>query len=430
MAYQYVWKYGLMPRRLRTVDGKEVRIIHPGLHNRDAGPDFSGARIEIDGTRWAGNIEVHVMASDWFRHGHDTDPAYSNVILHLVGHSDTTVPGANGDNIPQVEAPLSEGFMVLYNRLADKISEVECEPWVSELPSLTIASWLDTLAIERMQRKARGILDILEQTGGDWQRTCFILLARSLGFSLNSDPMEMTARSLTLNILAHHSDDSLQLEALILGQAGLLDTSQHILDEYYQALCREYYFLARKYGLRPLRSDIWKMARTRPQNFPVRRLALLANACRGGFHLLSEILETPCDPPSYLKLLDWEVSGYWLRNLNFGHPGTRLPASLSTAQKELLLINFIAPLLYAYGARSGNPEAAERGLTLWQQLRPENNTYIRQWHRAGIPAQNAMESQALLQLRREYCDRNRCLDCRFSCALLRQQLQPERVSDC
>lgn len=419
MLYQYLWKYRLLSPDLATTDGRSVTVLNPGRHNLDAGPDFSGARLRIGGQEWAGNVEVHVRASDWFRHGHDSDPAYGNVILHVVGVNDARIPDGHGGFIPQLTATFPEQFVTLYARLAEKISDVECADLLPSLPPLAVTSWLDILAVERMQQKSQRVLDTLAQVEGDWERTCFITLARALGFGLNAEPLEMLARSIPLKFLARHSDDIVQLEALLLGQAGLLDTSIHIFDEYYQLLCREYFFLARKYGLKPLRRDIWKFARTRPQNFPIRRIAMLAQSVSGGFSLLSRILETRPDSESLAPLFDWRLSEYWATHIDFDQPGTRLPMTLSHDNITLLLINLVAPMLYAHGASRSDPDFAERGLDLWRDLEPENNSIIRRWTAAGIPCTSATDSQALLQLRREYCDRSRCLDCRFGHTLLR-----------
>lgn len=420
MALQYMWKYGLLPRPLKTAGGSTVEVLHPGIWNRDAGPDFSNARIRIGAEQWAGNVEVHLRASDWFRHGHDSDPAYRNVVLHVVGKEDTMIPGTDGQPIPQVAAPIPERFAILYQRLSEKMQQVECEPFIEHLTPLAVTDWMQALATERMQRKASAILDTLAWANGDWERTCFVTLARALGFSLNSDPLEMTARTLPLNILARHSDNPFQLEALLFGQAGMLDPGLHPEDAYYQHLCREYLFLARKYDLKPLPPGIWKYARTRPHNFPHRRLALLASATSGGFRLMARILTA--NPESLLndRLPDWQPSEYWKTHYGFGTPQAAAPATLSKANKQLLLINFAAPLLYAYGAAHSDPDLAERGLAIWESLEAENNTFIRQWKSAGLTCTSASDSQALIQLRREYCDRNRCLECRFAYHLLKK----------
>lgn len=420
MLFQYLWKYKLLGSELSTIDGRRVDVLFQGQHNLDSGPDFLGARVRIDGQLWGGNVEIHVKASDWFAHHHDSDAAYSNVILHVVGVNDAKIPDGRGGFIPQLVATFPESFISLYGKLAEKISAVKCESLLSSLSSLTIAGWLDSLAVERMQQKARRILDTLEYVGGDWERTCFITLARALGFSLNGEPLEMLARSIPLTILAKHSDDIMQLEALLFGQAGMLDSSIHMFDEYYQRLCREYYFLARKYGLKPLRRDVWKFSKTRPQNFPTRRVALLAKAVEGGFSLLSKIIDRTCDYETAPLLFSWELGGYWTEHLDFDRPSTRLAPALSDANIELLVINLVAPMLYAYGAAHADPDLAERGLDIWHDTDPENNVIIRQWRSAGVTCKTAVDSQALLQLKKEYCDRDRCLNCRFGHALLRE----------
>lgn len=421
MLYQYIWKYGLAGKNLKTVDGRAVEVLCPGRHNSDSGPDFFGARVCIDGVEWCGNVEVHVRASDWFRHHHDEDDAYSNVILHVVGISDTTIPDGRGGHIPQSLVTFPEPFIRLYGRLAEKISAVSCEDLLNSLPPLIVIDWLSTLSVERIQVKANRILSVHEALDRDWEWTCFAALSRSLGFGLNSEPLEMLARSLSPRLLAKHSDNLMQLEALLFGQAGMLDSSVHIFDSYYQELCREYVFLARKYGLRPMRLDMWKFSRTRPQNFPSRRIALLARAAAGGFSMLSRITSRSFCADDAREMLDWKLDGYWENHFDFDVEGTRLPASMSRASIDLLLINFVAPLLYAYGSERGEPDMAERGLDLWNEIGAEDNGIIRQWCRAGLSPRSAADSQALLQLRKEYCDRNRCLDCRFGHELLRKE---------
>lgn len=432
-VYQYIWKHKLWkqptpaPSRidLLTVDGHSVEVIYPGRHNTDAGPDFLGARLRIDGQEWAGNVEIHVKASDWKRHKHSSDPAYDNVILHVVGVDDLRIPDKTGRMIPQTVVSFPETFAGIYSEMSEQIGKIECEGVIGETPEPAATFWLENLSVERMQRKSKRILDTVRLVEGDWQRACFITLARSLGFSLNAEPMEILARNLPLSIAAKHSDNLLQLEALLFGQAGMLDTSVHIFDEYYQQLCREYYFLAHKYDLRPMRRDLWKFARTRPQNFPTRRIALLARTLLGGFSLMASIIDPKCNNASARALFDWELDGYWLRNIDFDQPCVNLQSRMSQSARDLLVINLAAPLLYAYGAWRGDAEMSERGLDIWRDAAPENNMIIRSWKSAGLEAKSAAESQALIELRNEYCERRRCLECRFGHALLRKAYNHE-----
>lgn len=429
--YQYIWKHKLWSQHhsqsaeseLLTVDGHKITVLYPGRHNSDAGPDFLGARIKIDDREWAGNVEIHVRASDWKRHGHSADPAYGNVILHVVGVDDLRIPDSKGGYIPQTVITFPEAFVSLYARMAKRMSKPDCADAISGVGEPALTFWLDKLVVERMQRKSQRIIETVRHLDGDWQRACFVTLARALGFSLNADPMEMLARNLPLSVVAKHSDSLLQIEALLFGQAGMLDTSIHIFDEYYQTLCREYYFLARKYGLKPMRADLWKFARTRPQNFPTRRIALLAKALEGGFSLMADILEKTCNKNEAETLFDWELGEYWLENLDFDQPCERLSPSLSFSAKNLLRINLAAPLLYAYGAWRGDEEMSERGLDLWHESDSENNAVIRQWNIYGLKPKSAADSQALIELSNEYCEHHRCRDCRFGYAMLQNAMK-------
>ena len=409
-------------KTLTDADGAPVEVIDPGNLNSDAGPDFFNSKIKINGTEWVGNIEIHVKASDWMRHGHDTDPAYDSIILHVVNISDRRIHRRDGSLIPQVEITIPQDFLQTYASLTEATTSVKCASAIPTLPGLTITDWLESLSIERIQAKAQKTRDILTLTSNDWEQTCFVMLARALGFGLNGDPFEMLARSVPLRILHHHSDNPLQLQAILFGQAAMLDSSLHIFDEYYQLLCREYYFLARKYGLRPMRPGLWKYARTRPQNFPHRRIAMLAKACEGGFSLFSKILANAGDPDKLRGHFRWQLSGYWHTHFSFDVEAHGIADTLSEASISLVVINAVAPLLYAYGASRGDPELAERGLDLLSAIPPENNAITRVWNQLGIRADNALRSQALIHLRKEYCDNRKCLSCRWGHSLLRKTL--------
>lgn len=407
-------------RTLKECGGDDVLVIDPGRLNTDAGPDFFNSKIKMGGTEWAGNIEIHVKASDWLRHSHQDDPAYDNIILHVVGVSDKRIHRSDGSLIPQVEITMPPGFFQTYSELESDIFTIRCAHRLPDIPSLSITDWLETLSIERIQTKAGRVSEIFKNCGNDWEQACFIILARALGFGLNGDPFEMLARSIPLKILHHHSDNPLQLQALLFGQAAMLDSSQHIFDEYYQLLCREYYFLARKYGLRPMRPGLWKYARTRPQNFPHRRIALLAKACEGGFSLFSNIIAAEDDENKLRELFSWKLDGYWHTHFSFDVESKTQSDALSYTSVTLILINVVAPLIYAYGARVGNPDLAEKGLDMLASLPPEVNGIIRDWQQYGLQAKDALRSQALIHLRKEYCDRRKCLYCRFGHHLLRK----------
>ncbi|MDE6339105.1 MAG: DUF2851 family protein [Muribaculaceae bacterium] len=423
--YQYLWKHKMLGKELWLTSGEKLEILSPGMWNTDAGPDFSNAKLRIDDTVWTGNVEIHCKASDWYRHGHDNDRAYDSVLLHVVADNDGVVTRPDGETIPQVQISFPDSFYNLYSALSENIKAVKCERALGRIPQLLKVDWLESLGVERMQIKADRVLNELKNLGGDWERTCFVTFARALGFGLNGEPFEILARSIPMGYLHRHADNLLQLEALLFGQAGMLDSSIHIFDEYYQRLCREYFFLARKYGLRPMRRDLWKYSRTRPQNFPHRRIALLAKTLEGGFSMMSRMLALANDPAKLRDLFSWELGGYWLTHSDFDRETPMEASALGQGSIDLLLINLVAPVLYAHAAAHGDAEKGDEALNMWRNMRPERNTYIRQWRDAGIDCEDAMCSQALLQLRKEYCDGNRCLDCRFGHWLLRENVNPQ-----
>ena len=417
---QYMWQnriWGDTDKYL--TDGSPVELLDQGVLNTNSGPDFFNAKIKIGAVEWVGNVEVHVKASDWYLHKHDTDPAYDNIILHVVAVDDTEIYRKDGAKIPQLHLPLSKEFAENFVNLTSGNSAVRCASFISSVEDIVITDWLESLAYERLQRKATQIINLLDQYNGDWEKACFVLFARSLGFGLNSEPFEMLAKSIPLSVLHHHSDSELQLQAIFFGQAGMLDMSMHILDEYYQRLCREYYFLSRKYSLKPMPVHLWQYARTRPANFPHRRIALLSKFVEGGFSLMRKIIDAKAKTDCLIELFDVSMSGYWNENFAFGYPARQNFNTLSRRSIDLILINTVAPLYYAYGKYRGDIEIEESALDLLSNLNPEKNAIITQWSIIGIKADNALRSQALIQLRKEYCDIRKCLHCRIGNKLLR-----------
>lgn len=421
--YQYLWKSRMFGKTLKDADGASIEIVDPGILNTDAGPDFFNSKIKINSIEWVGNVEIHVKASDWKRHHHDSDPSYDSIILHVVSISDTRIYRHDGSLIPQVEITLPEDLFKLYASLEEPSNTIKCGRLLNGLSQLSITDWLESLSIERVQAKAQKVKDLLTLNGNDWEQTCFVMVARALGFGLNGDPFEMLSRSVPLRILHHHSDNPLQIQAILFGQAAMLDSSLHIFDEYYQLLCREYYFLARKYGLNPMRPGLWKYARTRPQNFPHRRIAFLAKACESGFSLFSKFLSNAKNSDNLTQLFNWELTGYWHTHFSFDVVGRCVSDTLSDASITLIIINAVAPLIYAYGASLGDYDLAESGLDLLSSLPAENNSITRDWTQLGIKSDNALRSQALIHLRKEYCNARKCFSCRWGHLLMRKEMR-------
>lgn len=422
--YQDIWFHGYWKLYATpvTTDGRPLEVVWPGTPNEDAGPDFSNAIVSVGGRRWAGNVEIHLRASDWFRHGHDVDPAYRNVVLHVVAKADMDVPGPDGSPIPTLEIPMPPELQKSFTTLCAKTDALKCADILPDMDSLVRLSWTDRMGLERLQTKAEGILDTLKFFNGDWEQTCFTVLARALGFGLNAQPFDILARNTPLSVLGKHSDDITQLEALIFGRAGMLDDSRDITDDYFRALCREFTFLSHKYSLRPLGQELhWKYARTRPANFPHRRLSLLAAYLLGGFRMFREIIDPDASPQNLERLFDIIPSDYWQRHFAFGSETEYRSPALSRQSLRLLTVNCAAPLRFAYGHYRGDENLCDSAREMLENLPAESNRIVRVWKDAGLPPANAFESQALLHLRREYCLRGRCLDCAWGYRMLLDQ---------
>ncbi len=422
---QYVWQHRLWEgANLTANDGRTVRVLDPGLLNRDAGPDFFNAKVEIGGQLWVGNIEIHVRASDWQRHGHHTNKAYDSVVLHVVGHDDAPVFRTTGERIPQVELRVSPLLGERYGQLVNQNTDLPCGPQMGSVPALTLTMWMERLAVERLQDKAQRVQQLLELYHGSWEDVCYVTVARNLGFGKNGDAMERLARSMPLRVLGRHSDSLLQLEALLFGQAGMLADEGARLGDYYGQLRREWQFLQHKYGLKPLEPEAWKLFRTRPQNFPYRRIAVLAQLAQGGFGLMQQLLEAATVQQLH-DLLQVKLTGYWASRYVFAPlGGPREMPAFGTATLNLLLINTVAPLLYAHGMVTGSDLECDRAADLLEQLPPERNSIVDALTFAGLECGSALQSQAMVQLRRAYCEPRKCIYCDIGHHLLAIAAKP------
>ena len=422
---QYVWKHRLWRSEdMVTNTGKKVRVVDPGLLNTDAGPDFFNAKIEIDGHMWVGNVEMHYRATDWKRHHHDSDKAYDSVILHVVAKDDAPVRRTNGELIPQLVLEVSPQFNADYASLVGATIEVPCATKIKQVPHLTIVEWVEGLAFERLHGKVERIHQLLDNFNGSWEDVCYVTLARNFGFGINNDAFERLARRTPLRLLGKHSDSVLQIEALLFGQAGMLDAQKPGMDSYYNQLCTEYAFLSNKFQLTPMEKESWKLFRIRPQNFPYRRIAMLAQFIEGGFRMMNRILEAEGEK-EMRSLFEVELSGYWTKHYTFGKPNERATATLSRSSTDIILINTVAPLLYAYGELTGNYEMTDKAIKLLEDLRAESNSIVSHFVAYGIDCPDALTSQALVQLKREYCDARKCIYCKIGHHLLSKAARGE-----
>lgn len=429
----YTWMHRLFPlRELRTTDGHLLEVLNPGIHNTDAGPDFTGAKIKLDGAEWAGNVELHLKTSDWFKHHHDTDPAYENIILHVACEVDQPLFYPNGQPIPQLQLPVPASVRENYGMLCRNDVRPRCRGVVGDLPLFLVHNWMTTLTLQRFEERARQIMQRRESLDKDWEGTLFVTLARSFGFGINGDAFEQWARSIPLMAVGKHRDSLFQIEAIFFGQAGLLEEDSSTgaapassqasqpQDDYYIRLQKEYRFLRHKFTLTPIPRSAWKFLRLRPQNFPHIRIAQLAMLYYEQRLNLSRLLNAESIEEVSALLLT-HVSDFWRTHYTFAsQPAKPTEKALSQASIQLLIINSVAPMLFTYGRYKSDQRLCDRAFAMWQQLPPENDTIIRDWAAAGIPCESAADSQALLQLHRNYCQRRDCLRCKFGYEYIRR----------
>ncbi|WP_449047263.1 DUF2851 family protein [Parapedobacter sp.] len=417
----FIWKYRLFTTQdLHTESGKTIQIFHVGNHNHDAGPDFLAARMVIDGIEWGGNVEIHLRASDWDRHRHQQDEAYNNVILHVVYEDDKDVYRADGSPPETLELKprISAAILPRYRELMSGMWWIPCEKMIHRVPSFHLSQWLSRLLMERFEYKISAIYALLEQQRGSWEDTCYIWMARSFGFKVNADAFEQLARSLPLSVIGKHKDNPLAVEALFFGQAGMLE-GEVFEDAYPQALQREYAHLRRLHSLQPMGGATWRFMRTRPGNFPTVRIAQFAALCLRSTQLFSIIANTK-DIGSLETFFDeLPLNHYWLGHYRFDSSSSSGGNQLGERSVDILLINAVAGIIFAYGKYIGKETYIYRAIALLEALKAEDNTVVRRFSALGIKAEQAAESQALLQMKAFYCDKKKCLDCGIGLQLIK-----------
>ena len=414
----YAWKYRLFDQEnLVSCQGHSLELIDTGQLNRDSGPDFFESRIKIDDLLWVGNIEIHLKSSDWYRHNHDKDLAYNNVILHVVLGNDKDVVLSNGRLLPCLELKIPAHFLNKYQSLMLSQSWIPCQVDFPKLNNFFVNHWLDRMLLERLERKADEIKKIYHQNSNSWEETFYQLVARYFGMKVNADPFEQLARSIPLKILAKHKNSLLQLEAILFGQAGFLDDS---IPEnlYYLDLQREYQFLKRKFKLKPIEKIRWKFMRIHPVNFPTVRIAQLANLIYQSQSLFSKIKQIENVDKFYL-LLGAEASEYWDNHYRFGEKVDFKKKILGKSTLDILIINAIIPILFVYGKEISDHLYVDRALLFLEKMKPEKNSIVKLWKECGVDVRSAYHSQSLLHLKSEYCSKYKCLECELGNRIIR-----------
>jgi hypothetical protein len=417
----YLWEKGFEKRSLKTVSGEKVTIINTGEHNRDAGPDYVNAIVRIGDTTWAGSVEIHVKASDWARHGHGSDSAYDNVILHAVHEYDTPVYRTSGEEISAIT--MKEHIPVkAYAAYQDYLNNhlwIPCAGEISQVPGSTVQSHLEKLCIDRIGRRASGIARSVADYKGDWGQAFLISLAGSLGTRINKEPFEILARQTPIQVILKCRPDLSRLEALFFGQAGLLDRQYR--EEYPITLSREYDHLKKKHSLEGTAGHLWKFLRLRPVNFPTVRLAQLSAIYhRCPFPLGSLIDEK--DPDNWDSVFSVSASEYWNTHYQFDRISPESIKSVGQDTVDLIMINTVIPFLYAFGRSHNNQEMADKSLAKLASISPERNSVTLRFNAFGLEFSNAWHTQGSLELKKHWCDLRRCLDCKFGHELLRLAL--------
>lgn len=410
----YLWQFQYFNRSdLRTTAGEPVTVVAPGRLNEHQGPDFLDAKIKIGETLLAGSVELHLKTSDWSRHGHTQDANYNNVVLHVVLEHDQLFQ--NGIPVLELQNRIPTLLLDRYATLMSEAAFIPCAASIAQTRELTWLSWKERLVAERLTRKAKAVIQILEQTGHHWEETFWRLLARSFGAKVNADAFEELAGTLPLNILARHRSSIHQLEALLLGQANLIHGEAG--DDYIKLLQREYQFLKSKFLLKPINTPV-HFLRMRPGNFPTVRLAQLAMLVHMSSHLFSKILDA-ADIKDVKALLQVTANDYWHYHYRPGETSAYKPKTIGSDMADTVIINTVVPVLFAYGLHHQQEPHKEKAVHWLQQLAAERNSITDGFVQLAVPHKSAYDSQALLELKAEYCSGKRCLQCSVGNALLK-----------
>ncbi len=410
----YLWENRLLTGSLATAQGQSVEIIHPGFRNQNSGPDYLEAKIRIGEQLWAGHVEIHVKTSDWNRHGHQHDRAYHNVVLHAVYEHDASI---NDIPVLEVRGHYDLSLHQRYEQFMASKRWIACERALSQVQPFTRNTWLERMAVERLEEKAGNVTRLLNANQFDWEHTLYHLLLRSFGMKVNNEAFETLSCLLPLKTLLKHADNLIQVEAMLLGCAGFLEVESD--EDYPNLLKREFAVMRSKFDLLTMPAERWKFMRMRPVNFPTVRLVQLAQMIYRHGCLFSKTKEAVTASDAK-KLFDVEASSYWDTHFRLAEASnTSKPKHLGEGTADVLMINAIIPLLFCYGQFHKDTACCDKAMRFLEETAAEDNTVIRHFSNIGWMAENAMQSQALLHLYNRYCRRKRCLECSIGNVLLR-----------
>ncbi|SHJ52218.1 DUF2851 family protein [Pseudozobellia thermophila] len=416
----FIWKYKkLSIGELFSTDGEPIELLDVGTHNHLAGPDFFNAKVSIGGQLWAGNVEIHLRSSDWYAHGHEKDPNYNNVILHVVWEHDTEVFRSDNSPLPSLELKnyISERVLTNYRALFDKrdVSFVNCERNLAQVDSFVMGAWLERLYFERLERKSNGVAALLAASNNDWEEVLFKLLLRSFGSKINADAFKGLGEALEFKVVRKLRPDLMKLESVLLGMAHLL-SDETVHDGYYIGLKQEFEYQKSKFGLENEAVRRPSFFKLRPANFPTLRLSQLANLYHAHETLFAKVVGSSHVNELY-RLFDVGASPYWQNHFSFGKPSKNSAKRLTKKFIDLLILNTVLPLKFCHARKIGMA-VHEEILGIIAGLAAEENSIISNFKKQGVSVKNGMESQSLLQLYDYYCTKNKCLQCRIGASLL------------
>ena len=416
---QFIWKHQYFNKaKLKTTSGSDVNIINPGFINKDSGPDFSHARISIDNIEWNGQVEIHKTPNDWYAHKHQNNKAYDNVVLHVVWSGDEEVMRPDGTPIPTItlHGLVKPALIDRYRDIVENTKSFPCAPHISKVGQLKIFEVFDKANAERLERKSLEVSVYLRKCKNDWNHTALRLLFANFGFKTNKDAFIRLFETLPYNVIFKTSQNLIQLNALLFGNAGFLDSDLH--DEYHKLLKKEYSFISAKYDLKnKMKISEWKFSKMRPANFPSIRIAQLASIIHKfpKFFTFVRSVETYKEIQNSLAIY---TSQYWRENYNFGKPANKPMGKFGSTSIDSIIINSMAPLLAAYGYESDDHQYIEKGLIWLQNIKPEENKKTKIWTETGVELKSAFDSQAAIHMTDNFCLKKRCLECSIGMSLI------------
>ncbi len=416
----FIWRFQQFnSRSLHTDSGQKITVLHPGVKNKDAGPDFKNAKIKIDDIVWNGNVEIHINAKDWYHHNHQNDAAYDNVILHVVWKNDASIQRSDNTVIPTCEVKnLVDNHLIFnYKKLTEPNHDILCREFIGKIRPITIYSMQEKALAQRLEARAEVIFREITLTNNDWEEIAWRMLCKNFGFKTNAHPFEELGKSMPLKILKKEAQRLKIIEALLFGQAGFLE--EEVDEGYFMELKQEYRFRKKKYSLeRRLDKHQWKFLRLRPANFPTVRIAQLAALITSQKNIFSFFIDTK-SVRELRKGLTITQSDYWRNHYNFGLVSKNQLGQFGLSSMDNIIINTAVPLLFAYGIYKDQEELKETALKLLTSVKPEINSATKKWISLGMEVQSSFDSQAFIELFNQFCKKKRCLNCSIGAEIIK-----------